>query len=194
MKKFILTLIFTSFSYVLFSATYYWIGGTGFGSPSYWNTSANWSATSGGSGGAGVPGSSDIAVFDNNSTSYTCYLSAATDVGYINMSKGTINTNGYDLKVSYSVLSAASSNIFSGGDIQEGSAHEQLKIHANTTFSGTVFAIQVVVNADKINLHGSAFTRKVNFEQTGSSVILSKGDNTFKASCSLTNSGSGSTR
>lgn len=47
-------------------ATYYWVGGTG-----TWNgTSAtNWSLTSGGSGGAGVPTSTDDVVIDANSGS-----------------------------------------------------------------------------------------------------------------------------
>ena len=45
-------------------ATYYWVGGSG-----TWDASAttNWSATSGGSGGAGVPTSADDVVFDVNS-------------------------------------------------------------------------------------------------------------------------------
>jgi hypothetical protein len=45
-------------------ATYYWVGGSG-----TWDASAttNWSATSGGAGGAGVPTSADDVVFDINS-------------------------------------------------------------------------------------------------------------------------------
>lgn len=44
------------------AATYYWVGGAS----NSWNTSANWSATLGGSGGAGVPGAADNAVFDGS--------------------------------------------------------------------------------------------------------------------------------
>jgi len=42
-------------------ATYYWVGGSG-----TWDTTSttNWSATSGGAGGAGVPNSADIAILD----------------------------------------------------------------------------------------------------------------------------------
>ena len=43
----------------------YWVG-KGTATPS-WSLSANWSATSGGAGGASAPGSSDNAYFDNNS-------------------------------------------------------------------------------------------------------------------------------
>lgn len=42
--------------------TYYWVGGTG-----NWSDSAHWSLSSGGSGGAGVPSSSDDTVIDVNS-------------------------------------------------------------------------------------------------------------------------------
>lgn len=45
-------------------ATYYWIGGNG-----NWNATSttNWASTSGGAGGAGVPGTGDDVVFDANS-------------------------------------------------------------------------------------------------------------------------------
>jgi hypothetical protein len=45
-------------------ATYYWVGGSG-----TWDTSTttNWSATSGGSGGAGAPTNADDVIFDVNS-------------------------------------------------------------------------------------------------------------------------------
>jgi len=48
-------------------ATYYWVGGSG-----TWDNSSttNWSATSGGSGGAGVPTTADDVVFDVNSGSF----------------------------------------------------------------------------------------------------------------------------
>lgn len=37
----------------------YWVAAA-----SNWNDTANWSTTSGGSGGASIPGSSDVAIFD----------------------------------------------------------------------------------------------------------------------------------
>lgn len=43
-------------------ANRYWVGGTG-----NWNTTAHWSTTSGGSGGASIPTSSDNVIFDTNS-------------------------------------------------------------------------------------------------------------------------------
>ena len=47
-------------------ANRYWIGGTG-----NWNDIANWSASTGGAGGETVPGSSDTAYIDVNSTAAT---------------------------------------------------------------------------------------------------------------------------
>lgn len=43
-------------------ATRYWVGGNG-----SWNTTTNWSATSGGAGGASIPISTDDVIFDANS-------------------------------------------------------------------------------------------------------------------------------
>lgn len=49
-------------------ATYYWVGGSGTWDSS---TTTNWSLTSGGAGGAGVPGTADNVIFDSNSTTGT---------------------------------------------------------------------------------------------------------------------------
>lgn len=50
-------------------ATYYWVGGSG-----DWNSSSKWSASSGGTGGAGVPAISDDVVFDVNSDTGTNFV------------------------------------------------------------------------------------------------------------------------
>lgn len=52
-------------------ANRYWVGGTG-----TWNytSTVNWSTTSGGSGGASVPGNLDDVFFDSNSGSGTCTI------------------------------------------------------------------------------------------------------------------------
>jgi len=53
----------------------YWRGGSG-----SWNTTTNWSATSGGAGGASVPTSADNVIFDANSGSGTAhYIVTVTD-------------------------------------------------------------------------------------------------------------------
>lgn len=54
-------------------ATYYWVGGDGTWDGS---TTTNWSATSGGAGGAGVPNNADTANFDANSGAGTVSVAA----------------------------------------------------------------------------------------------------------------------
>jgi hypothetical protein len=60
-------------------ANRYWVGGTG-----TWDatTTTNWSTSSGGSGGASVPSTADVAIFDSlsNATSYTVTRTATTNV------------------------------------------------------------------------------------------------------------------
>ena len=51
----------------------YWVGGTG-----SWNDAGNWSATSGGSGGAGVPDENTDVIFDVNSFSSTSSVTMTT--------------------------------------------------------------------------------------------------------------------
>ena len=80
-------------------ANKYWVGGTG-----NWDaTTTNWSLTSGGAGGAAVPGSADVAIFDTNSNiiglgaSYTCTRTVATIQGelqFANPSAGTLTFAG----------------------------------------------------------------------------------------------------
>jgi hypothetical protein len=99
-------------------ATYYWVGGTG-----TWDNAntANWSATSGGAGGAGVPSAAslDVAIFDANSGTGTCTVASTASVrtltfgaanivldlsadfslggGSVLFTAGTINLNSFTL-------------------------------------------------------------------------------------------------
>ena len=56
--------LFLFFSFNVFSATYYWVGGSG-----TWNNAltTNWATSSGGAGSAGFPTSSDNVIFDFSS-------------------------------------------------------------------------------------------------------------------------------
>lgn len=109
-------------------AARYWIGGTGTWSST--NT-ANWSATSGGAGGASVPTSADTPTFDANSGSgvvtftnggvtvgattinnanITLSLGAAfTSSGAIGLTAGAFTTNNYN--VTATSLSSSNSNV-----------------------------------------------------------------------------------
>ena len=67
-------------------ANRYWVGGTG-----TWNTSSttNWSASSGGAGGASVPTSADSVFFDRTGT-YTVTLTGALNCLNFNISAGAV--------------------------------------------------------------------------------------------------------
>ena len=69
------------------SSYYYWVGGAG-GS---WNNSANWSATSGGAGGIGVPTSTDTAIFDSGDTN-SANIDTSISVGNIKINSGYTGT------------------------------------------------------------------------------------------------------
>ncbi|MBK8290800.1 MAG: hypothetical protein IPK96_07410 [Flammeovirgaceae bacterium] len=63
MKKTILfglTAFLLTFSLQSLFAQRFWVAAT----PSNWNNTANWSLTSGGAGGASVPGASDLVTFN----------------------------------------------------------------------------------------------------------------------------------
>lgn len=75
----------------------YWIGGSG-----NVNDTAHWSASSGGSGGASAPGSSDVAIIDSNSGGGTITVNVTTTWGEIQSEVGYpwsfINTEALTIK------------------------------------------------------------------------------------------------
>jgi len=77
-KILILSLFFVIYSNIssmdCFAANRYWVG-----SNTTFNSSANWSTTDGGAGGASVPGSSDIAYFTNNDST-NCEIAVGTGI------------------------------------------------------------------------------------------------------------------
>ena len=74
-------------------ANRYWVGGTG-----NWDatTTTNWSATSGGAGGASVPTSADAVIFDSSSGTGTVTVTATANCASLTHSATniTLNTNG----------------------------------------------------------------------------------------------------
>jgi len=75
-------------------ANRYWIAG----SAGNWNDTANWSTTSGGSGGASVPGASDDVIFDTNGAG-NCTVNVNINVLSITLSSyvGAFDTAGFDV-------------------------------------------------------------------------------------------------
>lgn len=89
-------------------ASRYWVGGT-----ANWDaaTTTNWSATSGGAGGASVPGTSDDVFFNASSGGGTCTVTATQSVLSININgyTGTLDTNGQ------TITTSGTFNLGSGG-------------------------------------------------------------------------------
>lgn len=67
------------------AVTRFWVGGTGTFDSS---TTTHWAATSGGAGGASVPGSIDTATFDGNSGAPVVTTSGAQSIAALNLSTG----------------------------------------------------------------------------------------------------------
>lgn len=72
-----------------------------------WNDTANWSTSSGGAGGASVPGTSDVAIFDVNSGN--CIVEAGVDPSVSGVTLDalytkTFDTNGRALTIGYYTL------------------------------------------------------------------------------------------
>ena len=99
------------FSIICFSANKYWIATTN----SNWNTAGNWSVTSGGAGGAAVPGPADIAIF-NIAGSGNCQINATVNIlGLtINGYAGSINQNAFAISIGNDGFTQ-SSGTFTGG-------------------------------------------------------------------------------
>lgn len=86
-------------------ATYYWVGGAG-----TWDnaSTANWSATSGGAGGAGVPTSIDTAIFNANSgTGAVTIASTATCLNCSFNGSGIIATLNANHTVTFTTLTVS---------------------------------------------------------------------------------------
>ena len=164
-------------------ANRYWVGGTG-----SWSTSntANWSTTSGGTGGASVPGASDVAIFDSNSFSgsYTVTKTSNTTVSGLSM----INPSGGTLTFAGTTATAVSGN--DGISIGSGvnwTNTANLNITGtptmNITTNGTTIAsiISLLSGTPVVTLSGAVATSKAFDISTGCTLNL----NNFNINCDI---------
>jgi hypothetical protein len=127
----------------------YWVGGTG-----VWNAGNNWSATSGGAGGAGVPTAAETAVFDGGSSA-NCDINVAVSVrnisinGYLGtitqsntITIGTAATAG-SFTMATGTFIGNNQTIYTGAFTIDGgtftSTSNTLTITGNTNFNGGTF-------------------------------------------------------
>ncbi|MCK5847247.1 MAG: T9SS type A sorting domain-containing protein [Bacteroidales bacterium] len=164
------------------AANRYWISG----SSANWNNTINWSTSSGGSGGASIPGSSDYVYFDANGTG-VCTLVADITVATMKMTAGTLNTSTYNF-----LVSGPYSCIFSGGTINGNNTFNisLTGTAARVTFSGTTFNPDIHVVSPQIMLSGSTFNGTSYFEKNGAGSNTGAGGNTFVGNCTIKNTGS----
>lgn len=120
------------FSVSSFAANRYWVSLLG----GNWNSALNWSSSSGGLGGAGVPGSGDTAIFDGGPLGLrdgNCTININVNVGGIRISSsydGTISQGSYTITVSGNAS-------FGGGSFTGGNA--AIRIGGTFTLSATSF-------------------------------------------------------
>jgi hypothetical protein len=99
---------------------------------SNWNNPANWAATSGGAGGAGVPVLTDAVTFDNNGTG-NCIIDIPVTVQKITVAAGYTGTITQGINsINTSTTATFSDGVFSGGT-------GSITIGTNFTLSGTNF-------------------------------------------------------
>jgi len=142
----------------------YWISTT----TSNFNTTANWSLTNGGAGGAAVPGSSDTIYFTSTKTGQ-CTLDVNINVKRWEMgaSCGTFSQGTYSITV------GTSGAVLSGGTFAGGSG--AITFSGACTISGTAFTSS-----------SAAFSTNSNFTYSSGSFAHNGGTMKFTASCTIT--------
>lgn len=183
MRTIALLLFLALSSHVCLSQNRYWISSSG----GNWNNSANWSTTSGGTGGASVPGTSDVAIF-NATRNGNCTLDIAPTVGGITMNgySGSVNLNGNNLRTT-------GNNTFASGSLTNSGSTASLVLNTtgSATFSGTSIGVPVTGTTGDLTFNGSTFGSTVTIEKTSANGNTGSGGNTFSGAVTLTNSGDG---
>jgi len=155
------------------AANRYWIAsGT-----ANWNSTVNWSTTSGGTSGASVPGSSDVAIFNNGGLG-NCNLNATVTVSSLIINStytGTITQGANPVTVSGAVTLAGGTLLGSGGTMTFNAAFSQ---------SGTGFTLPAT-----LNMGGGAWTYTSGTMDviTNNSTVVFSGSTSFTGSLTLNN-------
>ncbi len=161
----------------------FWVAST----PSNWNNASNWSTTSGGAGGASVPGPADVVTFNALGVG-NCTIDVVANVAGITVNgyTGTIDLNGFN-------LTTTGTNTFTTGNIVNsgGAAALTLNTTVTTTFNGTTLSADVSGTTGRIFLNGSTFNGTVNISKTDNNNDNSTGNNVFNGVTTITNLGGG---
>ncbi len=155
------------------AANRYWIAS----SSASWTSTANWSTASGGPSGASVPGTSDVAIFDNNGLG-NCSIPSAMTIGGL-----TINS-GYTGNITQGAvaITIAGNASFAGGTFTGSS--NAMTINGTVTISAGTFIVP-----STLTLIGSAWTYSGGTlnTTTNSSNIIFAGGTTITGNQTLNN-------
>jgi hypothetical protein len=91
----------------------YWVG-----ADTSWNTASNWSATSGGAGGAGVPDSNSTVYFDGSDVD-NCTIDVAIDISALDVQSGYTGTLDF-ADATYSHVIGGDTTLAGGGIVDAG--------------------------------------------------------------------------
>lgn len=188
MKRLLLLIsIISFFQFNAQAANRYWVGATS----TSWSNIANWSTSSGGTGGASVPGSFDAAIFDANSLN--CQLDIAVTIAGINTSgfTGTLDINGQTFNPS-----ALANNVsFLGGTITDGTSTPlTLNVGGQIIITNTTMDLDIDFTSPRFFLSTSTFNGTASFTKNGGNTDSSVGGNTFNDNVIITNSSAGQIR
>jgi hypothetical protein len=143
-------------------AARFWVtGGTG-----NWNSTTNWSATSGGASGASVPGSSDTAALDASSGSGTVTLDISPDIQ-------TLTCTGFTGTLAFgtnTISLNSTGTIFVGATTMTVTGTPQI-ICTNSSATSRTINPNLVSEANAISFRITAGTGTVTFTSGNSSVL-----------------------
>lgn len=188
MKRFYLLAVFALVTQLSLAQSRFWIATTS----GNWNDAANWSATSGGAGGASVPTTGNLAVFNGvGGRNGNCTLDVAPTVGGITVNgyTGTIDLNG-------NILTTIGANTFTTGTISNTGAAADFVLNtaAISTFNGTLFNVPISGTGARLFFSGSTFNGPVNVTKSNNNNDDGAGGNTFNAAFTVTKTGIGELR
>jgi hypothetical protein len=166
-------LVALTFSLSGMAANRYWIATV----TANWNNTANWSATSGGAGGASIPAAADIANFDNNGLG-NCTIPAAVTITSLVVNAGYTGT----ITQSTNPITISGAVTFAGGTFDGSSS--TMTIGGALTLSGTTFMFPATLNLNGGSLTYTAGTLDPN---TNSSTVVFGAGQTITGSFAINN-------
>ena len=136
------------------AATKYWVGNGG-----NWSDSNNWSASSGGSGGVGVPVPGDTVIFDSGNSYGSCYVDVDTNVDNIQILDGyygTIYQNSYNtITITNNITQGTNTGTFYGGQYGSINAGGSVTFYNFSSYYTNISAnsIYISTNSGDINFN-----------------------------------------